>query len=258
VNILVLVKAVPLVGEERLDDGWRTDRSSLEANGADEYCLEKALQLAEAAGGEVTVLSMGPVGTSEALRKALAMGAERAYHVEDAALSGSDIRATVRVLEAALRRIDFDLLFSGVDSSDGRGGVVGAALAVRLGLPYLSDAADVELVAGDRVRVRRLSAAGYDILEAATPALVMGTQLLGEPRYPSLRGIMAARKKETVTWSLADLGIEPSSVGVPAATTRVLKAEPPAARAGARVIQGTPDEAVEQVLAYLGDRGLAG
>lgn len=256
-NILVLVKAVPLVGEERLDDGWRTERDNLEANGADEYCLEKALQLTEAGGGEVSVLSMGPAGASEALRKALAMGAERAYHVDDAALAGSDIRATVAVLEAAVRKIDFDLLFSGVDSSDGRGGVVGAALAVRLGLPYLSDAADVELLDGGRVRVRRLSTTGHDVLEASLPALVMGTQLLGEPRYPSLRGIMAARKKETVSKSLADLGIEPSSVGVGAATTRVLGAEPPVARAGTRVVEGTPDEAVEQVLTFLGERGLA-
>lgn len=255
-NVLVLVKAVPLVGEERLGDGWLTDRSNLEANGADEYCLEKALQLTEADGGEVAVLSMGPSGASEALRKALAMGAERAYHVDDAALVGSDIRATVRVLEAAIRKIDFDLLFSGVDSSDGRAGVVGAALAVRLGLPYLSDGADVE-VDGERVRVKRLSTAGHDVLEAAAPALIMGTQLLGEPRYPSLRGIMAARKKETTTWSLADLGIDPSSVGAGAATTRVLAAEPPAARAGAKVVQAAPDEAVQQILAFLGERGLA-
>ena len=256
-NILVLVKAVPIVGEERLGVDWQTDRSALEANGADEYCLEKALQLTESAAGEVAVLSMGPAGASEALRKALAMGAQRAYHVDDPALAGSDIRATVRVLEAAVRKIDFDLLFSGVDSSDGQGGVVGAALAARLGLPYLSDAADVELVGGARVRVKRLSATGHDVLEAAMPAMVMGTQLLGEPRYPSLRGIMAARTKETVTWSLADLGIDPQSVGASAATTRLLAAEPPAERSGARIVRAAPDEAVQQVLAFLAERGLA-
>ena len=255
-NILVLVKAVPLVGAERLDERWLTDRTNLEANGADEYCLEKALQLTESAGGEVSVLSVGPVSTSEALRKALAMGAERAYHVADDALAGSDIRATVSVLEAAARRIDFDLLFSGADTSDGRGGVVGAALAARLELPYLSNAADVELIEGGSVRVKRLSAGGHDVLEAPLPALIMGTQLLGDPRYPSLRGIMAARKKETITWSLADLGIEPATVGGAAAATIVTAAEAPAERGGATVVRAEPDEAVAQVIAFLGERGL--
>ncbi|MFV2063063.1 MAG: electron transfer flavoprotein subunit beta [Chloroflexota bacterium] len=255
-NILVLVKAVPLVGDERLDEQWQTDRTSLEANGADEYCLEKALQLTEASGGQVSVLSVGPASASEALRKALAMGAERAYHVVDDGLAGSDIRATVAVLAAACRKIEFDLVFSGADSSDGQGGVVGAALAVHLDLPYLSNAADVELVDGGSVRVKRLNASGHDILEASLPALIMGTQLLGEPRYPSLRGIMAARKKETVTLSLADLGIEPAFVGAAAATTAVSAAEMPAGRGGATVIQAEPDEAVRQVMSLLSDRGL--
>lgn len=254
-NILVLVKAVPLVGDERLDDAWRTERSNLEANGADEYCLEKALQLTEAVGGEVSVLSVGPAGASEALRKALAMGAERAYHVVDDAMAGSDIRATLAVLEAAVRKIDFDLLFSGVDSSEGRGGVVGAALAARLGLPYLSNAADVELVEGDRVRVKRLTPGGHDVLEAPMPALVMGTQLLGEPRYPSLRGIMAARKKETVSWSLADLAIDPGMVGAGAANTVVSAVTSPQERSGATVIQADADEAVRQIVSFLDERG---
>jgi electron transfer flavoprotein beta subunit len=257
VNILVLVKAVPLVGDERLDDTWLTDRSNLEANGADEYCLEKALQLTEASGGEVSVLSMGPAGTSEALRKALAMGAEQAYHVQDDALAGSDIRTTVLVLAAALRKIEFDLVFSGVDSSDGRGGVVGAALAARLDLPYLGNAADIEPVDRGAVRVKRLTAGGHDVLEAPMPALVMGTQVLGEPRYPSLRGIMAARKKTTTTWSLADLGIEAGSVGSAAAMTTVTAAEAPAERAGASVIQAEPAEAVAQIMTFLASRGLA-
>jgi len=257
VNTLVLVKAVPLVGDERLDEQKQTDRTNLEANGADEYCLEKALQLAEASGGEVSVLSVGPAAASEAMRKALAMGAERAYHVVDDGLGGSDIRATVAVLAGACRKIEFDLLFSGADSSDGQGGVVGAALAARLDLPYLSNAADVDLSEGTTVRVKRLGASGYDILEASLPALVMGTQLLGEPRYPSLRGIMAARKKETLTWSLADLGIEPSTVGAMAASTVVNAATAPARRAGASVIEGAPDDAVSQVLSFLSERGLA-
>ncbi|CAN5625737.1 electron transfer flavoprotein subunit beta/FixA family protein [soil metagenome] len=260
-NILVLVKAVPLVGEERLDDRMRTQRGHLELNGADEYLLERALRLTEAteggaAGGEVSVLSMGPAPAADALRKALAMGATRAYHVVDDALAGSDIRATITVLEAAVRRVAFDLLLCGADTSDGQAGIVGAALASRLGMPYLSYASEIDLPGDGHVRVRRLSPSGYDVLEATGPAVVMGTQLLGEPRYPSLRGIMAARSKETVTWSLADLGLDPDAVGEVAATTRVQSAVPPAQRASAVIVQQPPEEAVARVVSLLAERGL--
>ncbi|HWH24694.1 MAG TPA: electron transfer flavoprotein subunit beta, partial [Candidatus Limnocylindria bacterium] len=138
-NIVVLLKAVPVVGTEKLTADQLTDRSvALEANGNDEYTLEKALKLVDADGGEVTVLSVGPAGAVDAIRKALAMGAAKAVHVADDALRGSDIPATVNVLAAALGRLEFDLLLAGADTSDGQGGVVGAALAARLGLPYLS------------------------------------------------------------------------------------------------------------------------
>lgn len=254
-HIVVLLKAVPVVGTERLGPDGRVQRIQLEANGNDEYVLEKALKLTEADGGEVSLLSMGPSPALDALRKALAMGATRAYHIADDAIAGSCIRATVDILAAALRKLEFDLLFVGADTSDGLGGVVAPALAARLGLPYLSYASEIEPTEGG-VRVRRLSATGYDVLEAPTPALVMGTQVLGEPRYPSLRGIMQARNKEVVTWSLADLGIDPSSVGEAAATTRVTGSEAPPTRSGAHVVRGSPDEAVTAIVDFLASRRL--
>ena len=220
-RILVLMKAVPLVGSERLDASLRTEREHLELNGADEYLLEKALQLTESAGGEVAILTVGPEPAAEALRKALAMGATEAYHVVDPAIAGSDLRATLAILEAACRKVSYDLLFAGADTSDGQAGVLAAALAARLGLPYLSYAAEIEPVGPGSVRVRRLTADGFDVLEAPLPALVMGTQVLGAPRYPTLRGIMAARSKAPTTWSLADLGIDPATVGGGAAETEV-------------------------------------
>ena len=144
-NIVVLLKAVPVVGTERLGSDLLTDRSvQLEANGNDEYLLEKALKLADAHGAEVTVLTVGPAGSTEPLRKALAMGAARAVHVADDAIRGSDTRATVEILTAALRKLTFDLALVGADTSDGQGGVVGAAVAVKLGLPYLSYASEIE------------------------------------------------------------------------------------------------------------------
>ena len=256
-NIVVLFKAVPVVGTERLTQELWTDRSTqLEANGNDEYTLEKALKLTEAHGGEVSVLTMGPTNASEALRKALAMGAARAYQVADDAIRASDIRATVDILAAALGRLEYDLVFAGADTSDGQGGVVGAALATRLNLPYLSYASEIEPAGTGVVRIRRLSATGYEVLEADTPALVMGTQLLGEPRYPSLRGIMQARSKPVETWSLADLAIEAGGVGAGAATTRTLDAKAPPERAGATFVREEPEVAVAQIVDFLSSRRL--
>jgi electron transfer flavoprotein beta subunit len=256
-HIVVLLKAVPAVGTERLGADLRTERGgALETNGNDEYLLEAALKLVEAHGGEVTLLSVGPAGGLDAIRKGLAMGATRAVHVQDPALEGSDIRSTVEVLTAALRGLQYDLVFAGADTSDGQGGIVAAALAARLGLPYLSYAAAIQPADTGTVRVRRLSPIGFDELEAPMPALVMGTQLLGEPRYPALRGIMQARSKEVRVLSLADLGVDPARVGWAGARTETLGAEPPPPRGSATVIRDDPDTAVTRVVEFLASRRL--
>lgn len=258
-HIVVLIKAVPVVGTERLGSDGHTQRTQLEANGNDEYVLEKALKLTDAGGagdgGEVSLLSVGPPNALDALRKALAMGATRAYHVADDALAGSCLRATVDVLTAAVKKLEFDLLFVGADTSDGQGGVIAAALAARLGLPYLSYASEIEAT-DTGVRIHRLSATGYDVLEASTPCVVMGTQVLGEPRYPSLRGIMQARSKPIETWSLADLGIDPATVGEAGATTKLLGTEVPPQRSGATVVRGETGDVTAQVVDFLAQRRL--
>lgn len=257
-QIVVLLKAVPVVGSERLGTDLTTERATgLEANGNDEYVLEAALKLVEQHGGEVTLLTMGPPAAAEALRKPLAMGAARAVHVEDEALGGSCMLITSEVLAAALAKLEYDLIFAGADTSDGQGGIVGAAVAARLALPYLSYASLIEPdpTAGT-VRARRLRAGGYDVLEASMPALVMGTQLLGEPRYPSLRGIMQARGKEVRTWSLADIDVDPGSVGTAAAMTRTLGAETPPPRAGATVVNEPVQTAVPRIVDFLAARRL--
>jgi electron transfer flavoprotein beta subunit len=262
VRIVVLTKPVPdpASGGERFRPDGRLDRANSPAvvNGNDEYVLEKALKLVEAAGaGEVILLTMAPANAPETMRKALAMGATRGVLVTDPALEGSCTVATTRVLAAALKTIDYDLAFAGVDTSDGFAGVVPAGIAATNGLPYLSWAAEIEPdMAARTVRVRRITSTGYDVLEAAMPALISGTQALGEPRYPSLKGIMGARGKEIATLSLADLGIDPATVGVEGATTRVLEARPPAARAATRVIRDAPDAAARQVADFLAERRL--
>ncbi len=210
-RILVLTKPVPdpAAGAERLGPDHRLDRAASPTviNGNDEYALEAALQLIEAHGGEVVVLTMAPANGTETIRKALAMGAQRGILVTDEALAGADMPTTIRVLAAAASDVEFDLLLGGLDTSDGAGGAVTAGVAARLGLPLLSAAGAIEPDAGaGRVKVRRLTATGYDLIEAPMPAVISCTQALGAPRYPSLKGIMAARSREILTRSLADLG----------------------------------------------------
>ncbi len=256
-HILVLVKPVPVVGTERLTADLATDRGALELNGNDEYMLERALKLTEAHGGEVSLLAMSPAAGVDALRKGLAIGATRAFQVTDDALAGSDIRATVTILAAAVRKVAADLVFVGAGSSDGAGSVVSAALAARLRLPYLGDAADIELVEdAGAVRVRRPMHGGHEVVQVGLPAVVMGTQLLGEPRYPSLRGIMAARSREIVSWSLADLGLDAATVGWAAATTRVTDTVQPPGRGAATVVSAPPAEAAAAVVDLLASLGL--
>jgi electron transfer flavoprotein beta subunit len=262
VHIVVLVKPVPdpASAGERLGPDGRLDRAAVPAvvNGNDEYALEAALKLIEAAGGgEVTLLSMAAANAPETLRKALAMGATRGVHVTDPALAGSCAVSTATVLAAALKEIEYDLALAGVDTSDGVGGLTAAAVAAHLGLPYLSYASKIEPDEAARtVRVRRISPTGYDLLEAPMPAIISCTQALGEPRYPSLKGIMAARSKEITTRSLADLGVDPATVGGAVATTVVLDSKKPPARAATEVVRGSPADGAARIVEFLAERRL--
>jgi electron transfer flavoprotein beta subunit len=262
VKIVVLMKPVPdTTGQERLLPDGRVDRTASAAvvNANDEYAIEAALKLTEAGGGDVTLLSMAPANGPDTMRKALAMGAARGVLVTDPALEGSCTLSTTRVLAAALRTLEFDLVLAGADTSDGGAGVVPAGVAALLGLPYLSYAAKIEpsgAGGSGRVRVHRISPAGFDILEAPLPALVVATQALGEPRYPSLKGIMAARSKEITVRSLADVGLDGSRVGGAVATTRVLGARPPTAREATVVVREAPAEAARRVVDFLAARRL--
>ena len=262
-RIVVLTKPVPdpASGAERLGPDHRLDRAASPAvvNGNDEYALEAALQLTERLEGdghEVTVLAMAPSTAQETLRKALAMGATKGVLVTDDALAGADTLTTMRVLAATLRTLEYDLAFAGVDTSDGGAGVVPAGVAALLGQPYLSYAARIEPDPdAGTVRVRRISPTGFDVLEASFPALISCTQALGAPRYPSLKGIMAARSKEVVTKSLADLDLEEGAPGGQW-STRVVATEPPPERGPTKVVRAPAGEAAKEIADFLASRRL--
>jgi electron transfer flavoprotein beta subunit len=223
-NIVVCVKQVPDTAVERtLTEGSGTlDRASVDGliNELDEYAIEEGLKIAEAHGGEVTILSVGPEKAAESVRKALSMGADRAVHVSDEGIAGSDALGTSLVLAGALERAGFDLVILGSESTDARTGVVPAMLAERLGVAQLTLASEVE-VDGTQVTIRRVSDDGVDTVTASLPAVVSVVEKINEPRYPSFKGIMAAKKKPVQVLALADLGVDASAVGLAGAATAV-------------------------------------
>ena len=224
-NIVVLVKQVPDSGTQRsLDPSDNTvARAGADnvVNEIDEYAIEEALTVKEAQGGEVTVLTVGPASATDAIRKALSMGADKAVHVVDDAIHGSCAIQTSAILAAALQQMEYDLILTGATSTDGQVAVMPALLAERLGLPQVSGAQKLT-VEGSTVKVNRQTDGGYWALEAPLPAIVSTWDTINEPRYPSFKGIMAAKKKPVETKSLADLGIDPSTVGLASATSEVL------------------------------------
>jgi electron transfer flavoprotein beta subunit len=235
-NIVVCVKQVPdTAAERKLKPGDGTlDREAVDGliNELDEYAIEEALQIAEAHDGEVTVLSMGPERAAESIRKALSMGADKAVHLVDDALAGSDALGTSYALAQVLGSIGFDLVVVGAESTDARMGAMPAMLAERLGVPQLSLASKVE-IDGTAVTIHRQSEDGYQVVEGSLPAVVGVVEKINEPRYPSFKGIMAAKKKPVQTLSIADAGIDPARVGLANAATEVVDfAERPPRQAG--------------------------
>ncbi|MEU5873354.1 electron transfer flavoprotein subunit beta/FixA family protein [Glycomyces sp. NPDC047369] len=235
-NIVVLVKQVPDSGLARqLDAQLRVDRNG--ANNVmgelDEYAVEAALQLKEAHGGEVTVLTLGPGQATETVRKVLAMGADKAVHVEDDAVGGSDALTTSAILAAALGRLEWDLVIAGAESTDSNMGVMPQLLAARTGAPALTGARKIE-TDGASITVEHQRANGYDVLSAPLPAIVSVWDTINTPRYPSLKGIMAAKRKPVETLTLADLGV--ASAGPAAAWNEVVEAAARPARTAGEIV----------------------
>jgi electron transfer flavoprotein beta subunit len=232
VNIVVCMKQVPDTEVERtLVPGDNTvDRAGSDGviNYLDEFAIEEALKVREAAGGEVTILTMGPEKASDSVRKALSMGADKAVHVVDDALAGSDALATSLALAEALKVVGFDLVVFGCESTDAKTGLVPAMVAERLGVPQLTLAGKVE-VSGSAVTIARVTDNGVATVTGPVPAVVSVNEKINEPRYPTFKGIMAAKKKPVQVLTLGDLSLDPGQVGLGNASTRVedFAAKPP-------------------------------
>jgi electron transfer flavoprotein beta subunit len=239
-NIVVLVKQVPDSGSERSlrSDDSTVDRATANnvINEMDEYAIEAALKLKEAHGGEVTILTMGPEKAAESIRKALSMGPDKAVHILDEALHGSCALSTSKVIAAALGTLSPDLIITGSESTDARGQVLPHMLGERLGLATLTGARKLT-VDGSSITIERQTEEGYEVVTGTAPAVVSVWDTINEPRYPSFRGIMEAKKKPVQTLSLADLGISADEVGFAGASTTVIEAtKRPARSGGTRVV----------------------
>ena len=234
VKIAVCVKQVPDTWAEKK---LRSDDSTLDREAADgvmneldEYAVEEALKVQEAHGGEVSIVTMGPERAGETVRKALSMGADGAIHLVDDAFHGSDALATSYAIATVLAGRGFDLIFFGSESTDARMSVVPAMVAERLGIAQLTFAQKVD-VSGTSVTIQRVTDYGFETVEASMPMVVSVVEKINEPRYPSFKGIMAAKKKPVETLSIADAGLDVSQLGLAAAWTVVedFAARPPKA-----------------------------
>jgi electron transfer flavoprotein beta subunit len=257
-NIVVLVKQVPdTAAERRLDPSDSTlDRESADAviNEVDEYAIEEGLLLKEAHGGEVTILTVGPERATESIRKALSMGADKAVHVSDPAIHGSDAIQTAKVIAKALGSLEWDLAIAGSEATDTRVSVMPALLAEALGVAQLSHARKVT-VDGSTVTIERLSDTGYDVVQAATPAVISVVEKINEPRYPSFKGIMAAKSKPVQTLTTADLGLGVDEVGLASAASQVLSFEVAPPRQAGQIVKDEGDGGVK-IAVFLASKNL--
>ncbi len=225
-NIVVCVKHIPDPNVPPEMDGHRLKRDGVQGvlDPGDEFGVEAGLQLKEAHGGEVTLVSMGPPQAREAVTRGLSMGADKGILVSDDSLEGADALVTARVLAAAIKRNDFDLVIAGVESTDGYTGTMPATLAEFLGVPQATFAKTLESD-GSNVKVQRQTATGYHVVECPFPALVTVTAGVNEPRYASFKGIMAAKKKPVEELSLGDLGLSGEDVAVKQQVAQIVPAE---------------------------------
>jgi len=255
-NVVVCAKQIPdpaMPGELDPESKTLKREGKLILDDSDAYGVEMGLQLADAAGGgEVTLVSMAPNNEVSGLRTALAMGAAKAILISDEALKGSDALATAKVLAAAIKRAEPDLVIAATESTDGYTGTVPAQIAELLGLPSVTFAKHVE-VADGKAKVQRQTEAGFDEVECSLPAVISVTAGVVEPRYPSFKGIMAAKGKPVEELKVGDLGLSPDEVGWPGARQEIVDVSPAEEREAGEIIEdeGDAHERIVQFLAEL-------
>ncbi|MFA7160533.1 MAG: electron transfer flavoprotein subunit beta/FixA family protein [Kiritimatiellia bacterium] len=260
-HIVVCIKQVPDTADVKIDPKTNTlirEGVASVINPFDMYAIEEAIRIKEKKGGKVTVLSMGPPQAESALREAISMGADSAVLLSDRAFAGSDTWATSYTLSMALRKLfPFQLVICGKQASDGDTAQVGPGMAAHLDLPQITYVRKIEEIADDHIVAERLLEDGTEVIRSPLPCLLTVVKEINEPRIPSLKGKLAAKKAQITVWKSADLGCDPAGLGLDGSPTKVVKIFNPPPRAGGEMLKGEPDEVVRQLVAKLKDAVVA-
>ena len=262
-KIIVLIKQVPNTTDVKIDPETNTlKREGVESviNPFDTYAIEEAVRTKERSGeGEVTVVSMGPPQAEEALREALSLGCDKAILVSDRKFAGSDTWATSYTLSQAIRKIgDYDLIICGKQASDGDTAQVGPGVSTHLDIPQVTYVKKIESIDKEKGTVERMTEEGYDIIETPLPVVLTVVKEINEPRLPSLKGKMKAKKAEIAIWTAEDLSCDESKIGLDGSPTRVIKVFTPPPRETGRILEGEPSETSKELSGLLKDIVLGG
>ena len=254
-NIIVCIKQVPNTTQVRINPETNTlIREGVESiiNPFDVYAIEEAIRLKEKFDGKVTVISMGPPQAEQALREAISMGCDEAILVTDRGFAGSDTWATSYVLSRAIKKIgDFDIIICGKQASDGDTAQVGPGISTHLDIPQVTYAKKIEEITEKKARVERMTEEGFEIIETPIPCLLTVVKEINEPRLPSLKGKMKARKLEIIKWSAEDLNCDFDKIGLDGSPTRVIKIFTPPPRKGGVILKGEIHEIVDKLAGEL-------
>lgn len=251
-NIIVSIKQVPDTTEVKIDPVTNTlirEGVPTIINPFDENAIEEGLRLKERYGGKVTVITMGPPQAENALREALAMGADEAILISDRKFAGADTLATSYTLSCAIKKLgDFDILLFGKQAIDGDTAQVGPGVAEHLGIPVVAYVKKLEILDNKIARVERLIEDGYEVIEVKLPALFTVIKQINEPRLPSLKGKLTAKKKEIPVWKVEDIDADIEQVGLKGSPTKVIKTFTPTPRGRGEILQGAVDEQVSELV----------
>ena len=253
-NIIVCIKQVPDTAEVKINPETNTlIREGVPSiiNPFDMHAIEAGLQIREKIGGKVTVITMGPPQAETALRDALSMGADDAVLLTDRAFAGSDTWATSYTLSKAVKKIGADIIICGKQAIDGDTAQVGPEMAEFLDIPHISYIRNIEEIRADYIRVQRLMESGYDIVESTIPVLLTVVKELNEPRFPSLKGKIAAKKAVIKKWTSSDIGADADKIGLKGSPTQVKNIFAPEARTDRKMLEGSPEEQIEELIQEL-------
>ena len=254
-NIIVCIKQVPDTTDVRIDPETNTlirEGVASIINPFDTYALEEGVRLKERFGGKVTVITMGPPQAADALREAVSLGADEVILLSDRAFAGSDTLATSYTLSKAIEKVkDYDVILCGKQASDGDTAQVGPGISAYLDISQVTYVKKIEEIDDKKVKVERMVEEGYEIIEAPLPCLMTVVKEINEPRIPSLKGKMRAKKAEIVTWTAKDINAESSKIGLEGSPTKVVKIFTPPPRTGGRMLTGEPSEIASELVEML-------